>query len=323
MKQNIILAICGSQIDYLREILKRLSGIFGLTEKNPEQFMNMDQTSFLIPITHESELEKLKNHKHVYSIFLKRPASGIRKTEKSFRMKFDYQILDEGDLQKTFAQIAGIIFQDILGNTVTAIDGTAGSGKGTYGKMLGEHYGGIHIDSGLIYRHITYVLAIKNGLRHIHDQIPKYLRSMEEDFNPKEMMENEYALRSTRVDKLVSNWSQIKEVRESVFWLLMRSYASGKNHIIAEGRDMTTHVFPRAQHKFFVDCPIEIRAERRAIQRNIKDVKCMTQSLKKRDSDDMNRKLKPLVFKPECGVIKIENVDPIQKTFDQILEHYK
>lgn len=230
----------------------------------------------------------------------------------------DYQFQTSEGLQHVFANIAGILFTNI-GGTVIAIDGTSGCGKGTLAKMIANHYHGLHLDSGLLYRLIAYQLGIQEGLRPADEIIPKRLQTFVETFDPAEMMAHEDKLRTPSVDAVVSAWAMTPIVRQATFWLEMRVYSADIPYVVAEGRDMATAIFPNAQHKFFVDCPVEERARRRSLQ-NGKSREETQAGLAARDEADRTRGTNPLKYRPDLGVILIQNTAPVMETFQTMLD---
>jgi cytidylate kinase len=120
--------------------------------------------------------------------------------------------------------------------------------------------------------------------------------------NYQEVQVDESLLRGPDVNAIVASWSCLQPVRDAVFMLQMKiAYGTSSVIVVAEGRDMTTHVFKWAQRKFFIDCPIEIRAERRSLQYG-QPKQVTMEALIKRDKDDMGRTLHPLYY-DEAGVL--------------------
>ncbi len=242
--------------------------------------------------------------------------------EKKFIPFFDY-CLTNNDLDGCFAKLAAIIFKE-QGGIITAIDGTAASGKGTIAKELAKIFDAYHLDSGLIYRSITYAM-INEGITHDDENLGQYLSRFLETFSG---VEDEKLLRTEEISVKVANFSGLKEVRRIAFQLQMKmAYHFGHCHIIAEGRDMTTFVFSEAQYKFFVDCPLDIRAERRSKQfrylKNSADYWNIYNALECRDRADRERKLHPLKFCPWLGVKKINNIKLLEKTIEKTISFYK
>lgn len=230
---------------------------------------------------------------------------------------FDYSIVND-NLNDAVSDAASIIFQ-AAGGILLAFDGTAGCGKGTHAKKIAARYGGVHLDSGLIYRLLAYHGQLLRGIMPGRPGMQQVLDEAVANYH--ELSIPEAALRSTQTSNIVAAWSQLQTVRDAAFMLQMRmAYASGNPVVVVEGRDMTTKLFRLAKYKFFMDCPIELRAERRTkqyggtLQENL-------QALQKRDYDDMNRPLHPLFWDEEGGVVKISSQFSKEETFATIIKY--
>jgi CMP/dCMP kinase len=188
-------------------------------------------------------------------------------------------------------------------NIIIAIDGPAGSGKSTDAKNLARKLGFIYLDTGAMYRAITFC-ALRND---IVDDVPAVIQ-MTKNLSLKLKYENGVTrvfvndeeateqIRTPEVNSKVSEISVIPEVREEMVKIQKRIGEQG--NIVAEGRDVTTVVFPNADIKFFMTASIEERARRRFLefqQKNaditIEEVKA---NLEKRDKIDSGREVSPL-----------------------------
>ena len=139
---------------------------------------------------------------------------------------------------------------------IVAIDGPAGSGKGTVTKKVEEKMGLISIDTGAMYRCVTlYMLRNNIGLDEI-SKIEEMLNKIDinltkEDGIPKFYLDGEDVskqIREKEVNEFVSQVSHIPVVRENMV-NLQRKMAIGKR-VIMEGRDIGTNVFPNADVKY-------------------------------------------------------------------------
>lgn len=155
---------------------------------------------------------------------------------------------------------------------VVAIDGPAGSGKGTVTKMVAEKLELINIDTGAIYRCVTlYMIRNKIELTDI-EKIKEMLKSINIELRIVNkdnivFLEGEDVTKKIRekdVTELVSSVARIVEIREYIT-NLSRKIAEGKN-VIMEGRDIGTIVFPNADVKIYLDATPEERANRRLKQ---------------------------------------------------------
>lgn len=187
---------------------------------------------------------------------------------------------------------------------VVAIDGTASSGKSTTARLLAEKLGVTYMDTGAMYRAVTYLLLQEDGLESSDGLLQKILLSSPLEFkilNRKlyvyldgKLLENE--LRTPEVDRWVSPVAEHLSVRA---FLVAKQREIGKGRkIVCEGRDIGSVVFPDAALKVFMTCELEERTRRRkkeltekGIERGFEEVKL---NLQKRDEIDSTRKLSPL-----------------------------
>lgn len=187
---------------------------------------------------------------------------------------------------------------------IVAIDGPAGSGKGTITKLVGEKLGLINIDTGAMYRCVT-VYMIKNNIGLEEKQkIEEMLKEINIEFKREDDIEKVYLnqedvtkeIRTNEVNNLVSQVSHIIEIRESIT-NLSRKVAKGKN-VIMEGRDIGTNVFPNADVKIYLDATPEERANRRLKQNQEKGIESsyeeILENIKFRDNNDKTSKVAPL-----------------------------
>lgn len=148
---------------------------------------------------------------------------------------------------------------------VVAIDGPAGSGKGTVAKILAHKCNLVYIDTGAMYRAIAYSV-LKNNVD-INDSariVDIALNSKIEFKDDKVYLNGEDVskeIRTMEVTRIVSPVSSIVKLRE-ILVSMQREIAYGKN-VIMEGRDITTVVFPNADYKFYLDADLSVRALRR------------------------------------------------------------
>ena len=151
-------------------------------------------------------------------------------------------------------------------NYVIAIDGPAGSGKGTITKIVADKLNLVYIDTGATYRCVA-LASLQNNIKlEETDKIINLAKTLDIDFdvNGHTYLNGEDVsdlIRSHEVTNIVSPVSSIPEVRE-IMVDLQRKMANNKN-VIMEGRDITTVVFPDAKYKFYLDADVMERAKRR------------------------------------------------------------
>ena len=186
---------------------------------------------------------------------------------------------------------------------VIAIDGLAGSGKGTIAKNISSFYNFPHLDSGILYRSVAY-LCHKGG-ENVFDE--KRVLKYAQNLNIEEIDVDK--LRTEEIDQISSKISSFSSVRESlkIFQLNFKKIHSDKSGIVVDGRDIPTVIFPDAEIKFYVTASLKDRANRRfeeLVLNNPKiDKKLVIKELQKRDQRDMERSVAPLKIAKDAIVI--------------------
>ena len=187
---------------------------------------------------------------------------------------------------------------------IIAIDGTAGSGKGTLSKRLAKHFNYVHLDTGKLYRATAYKVLQNGGdVNNIQDALSAVKSLQAEDFtNPK--------LTSNAIGNSASIVSKIPQVRQALEDY-QRTYPNGHKGAVIDGRDIGTVIFPSAHIKFFVDADVKIRAERRTaeLQNSGAIYEEILSDLKARDEADKNRAISPLVPADDAHHIDTSHID--------------
>lgn len=203
---------------------------------------------------------------------------------------------------------------------IIAIDGTSSSGKGTIAYLLAQHFKYNYLNSGALYRLTAYTaLTDKVNLSH-KEALIEIASSIRPHFKDKQVIVNNtdvWPIISTQeYGNHASAISPIKELREALF-NAQRNMITLPG-LVAEGRDMCTHVFTDAKVKIYLDADITVRAERRLIdeQKNGtgKTLEMIIGELKIRDHRDMTRELGRL-YPAEDALI----IDTGGKTKDEVL----
>ncbi len=191
-----------------------------------------------------------------------------------------------------------------LKGKIIAIDGPAGSGKSTTSKLLAARLGYTYLDTGAMYRALTY-FALKNGiaasdgpkLAALANKLPIQFETSEEVnrvfINGEDVTAE---IRTPEVTKHVSEVSAHKGVREA---MVTKQKKLGKDgSIVAEGRDTTTVVFPAADIKIFLQASVKERARRRLLDLTKMGISTTVEEqeadIKRRDDHDSNRQHSPL-----------------------------
>ena len=213
---------------------------------------------------------------------------------------------------------------------IVAIDGPAGSGKGSITKVIAEKMKLSSIDTGAMYRCVT-LNAMRKGIDpKDSESVIKTLDEIDivlDEENQKVFLNGDDVtseIRSVEVTNNVSYTSAIKEVRLKLVEM-QRKIARDKD-IIMEGRDITTVVFPKADVKIYLDASVEERAKRRFKQNQESGIEStyeeILESIKARDYNDMHKEFGALVRAEDA--IYIDSSDlTIKQVTDKIIKIIK
>lgn len=215
---------------------------------------------------------------------------------------------------------------------VVAIDGPAGTGKGTITKIIAKKLGLTNIDTGAMYRSIT-LKALRQGITSIEEkekliQIAKNIdiKIQEKDGDIQVLVDEENVtneIRSKEVTAFVSPVSSIPEIRE-IMVDLQRKMAENTD-VIMEGRDITTVVFPNADVKIYLDADIEERAKRRYEENIAKGMNTtfeeILEAVKARDYNDMHKEVGALKIAEDAIVIDTTHmtIEEVSKRVEDII----
>lgn len=204
-----------------------------------------------------------------------------------------------------------------------AIDGPAGAGKSTISKIVAEKLGFQYIDTGAMYRAITYK-AIKLGVDLEKEESYDFLNNTKLDVDgTKIYIDNQDVsteIRSVEITTNVSTPSKIGVVRS---WLVdyQRRISDSKN-VVMDGRDIGTVVLPNADLKIYLDASAECRAERRRKERLEKGVDISLEEtleeIKTRDFKDSTREISPLKKADDAVLVDSSNMS-IEEVVDTII----
>jgi cytidylate kinase len=185
-----------------------------------------------------------------------------------------------------------------------AIDGPAAAGKSTVAKIIAEHYSYIYIDTGAMYRALTYKALENNIDLHDEDKVADVLSTINIDLLPTEegqnVMVNEEnvteIIRSNEVTNNVSIVAMHSKVREEM--LKRQRQLAREGGVVMDGRDIGTHVLPNAELKIFLRASVEERAKRRHEENQKKgfssNLEQLKQEIANRDKLDSEREVAPL-----------------------------
>ena len=199
-----------------------------------------------------------------------------------------------------------------------AIDGHSSCGKSSIAKCISKEFNMTYIDSGAMYRAIT-LYCIENRIifdnQIDHALLLKSLKKIDISFNYNVNLSTtetflngknvESLIRDSNVSDQVSNISKIREVRDKL--IDFQQKICSKKNVVMDGRDIGTKVMPDADIKFFVTADVSVRTQRRfdelkSYNNNLTYAKVLA-NLNKRDSDDMGRKINPLLKAADAIVI--------------------
>jgi cytidylate kinase len=214
---------------------------------------------------------------------------------------------------------------------IVAIDGPAGTGKGTIAKLISKNFGFINVDTGAMFRCVTLLMIRQNiGVDDL-DKIQNILDEIQIDLSEKngeqvvtlngEDVTN--CIRTKQINDIISDVSKIQIVRSKLLEL-QRNIALGKN-VVMEGRDIGTTVFPNADVKIYLDASPEERARRRVKQNEEKGITTSYEevllSVKNRDKIDSTREISPLKKADDAILVDSTNmtIEEVEKTVNDII----
>ena len=214
---------------------------------------------------------------------------------------------------------------------IITIDGPAGVGKTTTAKRLANKLGYQYLDTGAMYRAVTYFFRQNSVDISSESQVKKMLDILNLELDctsnddMKLLLDNKNIsslIRSKEITNAVSKVSALQAVRERMVKIQKNTAKNG--NFIVEGRDIGTVVFPDAKHKFFLVADYDTRAKRRLKdfkrvneELNVNKIK---QDLTDRDQYDSSRKLSPLKQANDAIVIDTSNCT-IDDQVNQIYKH--
>jgi cytidylate kinase len=177
---------------------------------------------------------------------------------------------------------------------VIAVDGTAASGKSTFSRQLAQRLGYVYVNTGVMYRGVTWYLQQKGIPLTDFDIVTHEISNagVETRLEKGELVFSIAGLdplphvRELRINEGVSLVAQVAPVRQILVSQQQKLATQGP--LVMEGRDIGTVVFPQTPYKFYLDASAEVRAQRRHEQGE-KDV------IQQRDILDSQRKTSPLV----------------------------
>ena len=212
---------------------------------------------------------------------------------------------------------------------IIAIDGPAGTGKGTIASLISKRLGYTYIDTGAMYRCIALKMLNNNIQLDDIEKIKKLLEETKIEFmniadkqhvflDDEDVTEE---IRTPRVNDVVSPVSAIVEIRKKL--VEMQQKFGEELNVVMEGRDITTVVFPNADVKIYLTATPEIRAKRRFDELVAKGVNTtFEETLEKinaRDKNDMNKPVGALMIAKDAIVVDSSNLT-IEEVYEKVHE---
>lgn len=209
-------------------------------------------------------------------------------------------------------------------NMVIAVDGPSGSGKSSISKESAKRLGFNFLDTGAMYRSITWFCVTKNLTE--EDLIIERINN--KDFNldistdpiRDQVKVNDQEItniiREEEITSQVSYYAAMAKIRKFLVSKQRELVTASKTGIIVEGRDIGSVVLPEADFKIFITANDDVRAKRRAIQIDSNENDVLV-AQRKRDLLDSSRKVSPLVIPDGAVILDNSNLD-----FEQSVEKF-
>lgn len=206
-----------------------------------------------------------------------------------------------------------------------AIDGPAGAGKSSVAKVLAKRLNCIYLDTGAMYRAVTWLALQKNIAFSDEAGMKQLLSALQLEFKEEGDKQHLYcngvdvteAIRTPEISANVSAVAMLPFVRETL--VAQQQRIASDCDVLMDGRDIGTTVLPQAQYKFFLTASLEERARRRYLELKEKgeevDLEQLKAEIALRDKKDSQREVSPLVQAPDA-----ELVDTSDLSFEQVVE---
>lgn len=210
-----------------------------------------------------------------------------------------------------------------------AIDGPAGAGKSTVARLVAERLKYLYIDTGAMYRALTYkAMSMKISLDDrdaltclaVETEI-ELLNQGKKVITLCDGLDVTEEIRTPEVSQNVSFVALVPGVRKRMVEL--QRFMARSGGVVMDGRDICTQVLPKAECKFFLTASLEERARRRHQELSgrgfVSDLETVKQDIKRRDSIDEKREVAPLICADDAEVIDSTKMT-IQEVVEAIIE---
>ncbi|MFL6090519.1 MAG: (d)CMP kinase [Aeromicrobium sp.] len=211
----------------------------------------------------------------------------------------------------------------IVPGLVVAVDGPSGSGKSSTARGVAQRLGLAYLDTGAMYRAITWALLERGVDLHDADSVAKtagdvVLRSGTDPANPTieaDGVDVSGPIRESDVTSNVSLVAAVPEVRSLLVQAQREAIRESPNGIVVEGRDIGTAVVPGAAVKVYLVADADARARRRASEQGHDDADATQEALARRDHLDSSRAASPLAKADDAALI-----DGTFMTLDEVID---
>ncbi|MGD1700271.1 bifunctional pantoate--beta-alanine ligase/(d)CMP kinase [Dapis sp. BLCC M229] len=215
---------------------------------------------------------------------------------------------------------------------IIAIDGPAGAGKSTVTKLVGQNLGLLYLDTGAMYRAVTWMVLQAGVPVEDQAQIAELVSQCKISFNGPEnnhvIINGQDVTVEIRSREITNNVSAIAAQPTVRYFMVKQQQKFGtKGGIVAEGRDISTHVFPNAELKIFLTASVTERSRRRLLelqqkgQTNI-SLEEVEKDIIRRDKKDSNREISPLRKASDAIEISTDGLS-IAEVTQKIVDIYK
>jgi CMP/dCMP kinase len=211
-----------------------------------------------------------------------------------------------------------------------ALDGPAGSGKSSVSRAVAQHLGWVMLDTGAMYRAITWAVLQANIDLDDHEAVAQQARNttIEITTDPGNFSisangeDVTSAIRSPEVSAAVSAVSAVPQVRELLVQLQRQAVANSNFGIVIEGRDIGTVVLPDSKLKVFLTATPEARARRRSLEMDplasSETIAQTQEELLLRDTKDSGREHSPLKPAPDSQLLDTSDLS-LEQVVDQLV----
>ena len=203
-------------------------------------------------------------------------------------------------------------------NIIISVDGASSTGKSSLAKALAKHYRFKHIDSGAMYRALTFYSLNHKLIDKNHfdiDTLVSHLPTIDIDFSADDfVMLNGKIIENEIRTMEVSNYVSIvaKETLFRKFMVAKQRELGKRGNVVMDGRDIGSVVFPNSTIKFYIEASMEVRAKRRFLELTQKNIDVpltdVISNIENRDHIDSSRDYAPLVI-PKNAIVLTNNED--------------